>query len=468
MQTLDKPETQVELDFVHLDINCISPSRWQPRTDFDEKELNKLAQSIREYGVLQPITVRPAQTDGRFELVFGERRLRAAIRANLKEIPARIRLLDDQAAMKIALIENIQRQNLNDVEETQAILDGLSQLLELSPEETTKVLYSLRKANGEFSHNVMGKSKYPYQKYLTDIEGYFEELGVSVSWQSYTANKLPLLGLPDQLQVSVKQKLITASAAMALNAVQDPVVRSSLLEEAINSDLSVRDIRNKGRQSKLGNEKGDKSELTEAGRKGGNDSTTSQNDTTSSPESVERPPSENPVQSSKSHFLEIKRAKHEVRLGDRWQLTPYTLLFCGSPDDPKFREEILPKENIDLALAFPKSNLELSSLIPRNSLETLVYIGRQEHWDAEITEDIIKNALDNSTEEGNNVCFSYFPNCTSNIWATFLEFDVKIYISEPDLQKCLEIIQSWNNYGLAKKDDGTEVRRFPKAKLIAV
>ena len=102
-----------------IDISAISPLAGQPRTHFDEVALGELAESIRARGVIQPIIVRP-RSDGRYELVAGERRWRAAQKAQLHQIPALVRDLDDREVMALALIENLQREDLNPVEEARA------------------------------------------------------------------------------------------------------------------------------------------------------------------------------------------------------------------------------------------------------------------------------------------------------------------------------------------------------------
>jgi len=109
--------------FQHLAIDVIQQGRYQPRTNFKPEALQELADSIKAQGVVQPIVVRPLQeTPGRYELVAGERRWRASQLAGLHEIPAIIRDISDQEAMAVALIENIQRQELNPVEEAKALV----------------------------------------------------------------------------------------------------------------------------------------------------------------------------------------------------------------------------------------------------------------------------------------------------------------------------------------------------------
>ncbi len=108
-----------------LALDRIRPGRYQPRTRMDETALAELADSIREQGVMQPILVRPVE-GGRFEIVAGERRWRAAQRAGLQEVPALVKTVPDQAALALSLIENIQREDLNPLEEAQ----GLKRLVE--------------------------------------------------------------------------------------------------------------------------------------------------------------------------------------------------------------------------------------------------------------------------------------------------------------------------------------------------
>jgi ParB family transcriptional regulator, chromosome partitioning protein len=119
-------ESAAQHDALHsLSIDRIRPGRYQPRTRMDEASLAELAESIKAQGVMQPILVRPVEA-GRFEIVAGERRWRAAERAGLKEIPALVRMVPDQAALALSLIENIQRENLNPLEEAQ----GLQRLID--------------------------------------------------------------------------------------------------------------------------------------------------------------------------------------------------------------------------------------------------------------------------------------------------------------------------------------------------
>jgi ParB family chromosome partitioning protein len=116
------PQSRDTAGLRQLPVDLVERSRYQPRTDFNEEALQELADSIRAQGVIQPIVVRPlAGHPNRYELIAGERRWRAAQLAGLHEVPAVIREVDDQAAMAMALIENIQRQALNPIEEAVAL-----------------------------------------------------------------------------------------------------------------------------------------------------------------------------------------------------------------------------------------------------------------------------------------------------------------------------------------------------------
>ena len=117
-------ETNIKYDeqILHIEPNQIQPSRYQPRKNIDEDSLRELAESIKNQGVLQPIVLRaPNDTDGSYELIAGERRWRAAQLAELKKIPAILKKVDENTAAAIALVENIQRKDLNALEEAMAI-----------------------------------------------------------------------------------------------------------------------------------------------------------------------------------------------------------------------------------------------------------------------------------------------------------------------------------------------------------
>jgi ParB family transcriptional regulator, chromosome partitioning protein len=179
-----------------LPIERLKPNPNQPRRNFDEKDLQELAASIREKGVIQPLIIRPA-ADGDYEIVAGERRWRAAQMAAMHELPVLIRELSDSEVLELAIIENIQRADLNAVEEAA----GYRQLMD------------------RFGHT---------QEKLA------EALGKS---RSHIANLLRLLTLPDAVQEMVREGKLSSGHARALITAPDP---EGLARQVIEKDLSVR------------------------------------------------------------------------------------------------------------------------------------------------------------------------------------------------------------------------------------
>ncbi|HEY9658289.1 MAG TPA: ParB/RepB/Spo0J family partition protein, partial [Allocoleopsis sp.] len=133
LDTSASSEPSVPIDQIQL------PKK-QPRRYFDPVKLAQLVQSVKEHGILEPLLVRP-RADGEYELVAGERRLRAAREAGLEHIPIVVHQLNDRQAMQVALMENLQREDLNPVEETEAVLDLLSLELGINREEVISLFY---------------------------------------------------------------------------------------------------------------------------------------------------------------------------------------------------------------------------------------------------------------------------------------------------------------------------------------
>ena len=184
---------------VMLPIGDIEPDRGQPRTKFSEEALAELEASIREFGILQPLLVRP-MSDGSYRIVAGERRYRAARRAELKEVPVIIKSLTDAEAAAIALIENLQREDLNPIEEAA----GIRKLIEefgLTQEETAERLSKSRPA---------------------------------------IANSLRLLALPKDVMKMVEEGLLSAGHARALLGLEDEEEISDIAKEIVEKQLSVR------------------------------------------------------------------------------------------------------------------------------------------------------------------------------------------------------------------------------------
>jgi ParB family chromosome partitioning protein len=196
----DEPGTVTEVH--HIDIERISSNPNQPRTVFDEDALQDLAASIREHGILQPVLVRP-RADGRYQLIAGERRWRAARIAGMRQIPAIVDQIDDEAALEIAIIENLQREDISPLEEA-----------DMFDRMTSQHGYSLRKLAQK-----LGKDK-----------GYIE-------------NRLRLADAPPEVRELVARRSDTLSAAYELMKVRDPRRRRRLAEQVATGELSLAKLR---------------------------------------------------------------------------------------------------------------------------------------------------------------------------------------------------------------------------------
>ena len=195
-----KPEDRVNI-VLFVPVDHIRKNPHQPRKEFDEEKLDELGASIKKHGLIQPITVRYIG-EKRFELISGERRLRAAKLAGLKEIPAFIREADDEQSMAFALIENIQREELNPLE----VALGYKRLLE------------------EFDY--------------TQAE-VAERVGKN---RTTVTNMLRLLNLPDFIQSALKSNQISMGHARALITIEDEDIQQKILKKVIDKGLSVRQI----------------------------------------------------------------------------------------------------------------------------------------------------------------------------------------------------------------------------------
>jgi ParB family chromosome partitioning protein len=184
-----------------LPLNEIIPNKEQPRKTFDEGALQELADSIRVHGVLQPLLVRPLATGG-YQLIAGERRWRASRLAELKEVPVIIRELSDTEAMEIAIIENLQREDLNPIEEA----EGLQALIDKCDYTQDQVAVSV------------GKSR------------------------PAIANALRLLRLPEEVREMTKNGTISAGHARALLAFDNEAIMLEVANNIVSNKLTVRDV----------------------------------------------------------------------------------------------------------------------------------------------------------------------------------------------------------------------------------
>lgn len=235
-----------------IPLDALSLPDSQPRRYFDEGAMNELVASVRANGILQPLLVRPlgGDRDG-YEIVAGERRFRAARGAGLPEVPAMVRPMSDDEAARYALLENLQREDLNPVEETEGILGLLSRALGMDAEGTVALLYRManRKklsASRAATHNVMGSD--PQEETVVAV---FDALG-TMTWESFVKNRLPLLNLPDDVLEALRAGRIAYTKARVVARVKDDKKRRALLREAVEEDLPLVSLRERAKALSAG------------------------------------------------------------------------------------------------------------------------------------------------------------------------------------------------------------------------
>ena len=202
-----------EGNVTEVNIDDIRSNPYQPRKSFDIESLNELAKSIKEYGVVQPIIVKKSIKG--YELVAGERRTKAAKIAGLKKIPAIIKDFDDQEMMEIALVENIQREDLNPIDEATSISN----------------IIKLRGYTQEEFANKFGKSR------------------------SYVTNILGLLKLPDEVKKLVEKRSLSMSHARVISKIEDEDKAIDLAKKVITDSLSVHELEKLSQEEKQVNNK---------------------------------------------------------------------------------------------------------------------------------------------------------------------------------------------------------------------
>lgn len=223
---------------LEVDLDALVAGSFQPRKYFDEQGLKDLSASIREHGILQPLVVRRL-ADDRFELIAGERRMRAAKLASLKTVPVVIVDISDERARQIALIENLQREDLNPIEETESLLDLLAFELKVTKKQVVSLLYQLENAE-------KGRSEVE-REIFEKVEHLFAMVG-GIKWQTFVRTRLPLLGLPVEIVEAVRSGSLSYTKAMAVNAVKDDGLRSQLLAEALKEGHSVRVLKQRAKE----------------------------------------------------------------------------------------------------------------------------------------------------------------------------------------------------------------------------
>ena len=233
---VDEPELAQQT----IAISAISLPTHQPRRYFDPQKMERLVASVKEHGILENLLVRPL-SPGRYELVAGERRYRAAQEAGLDEVPVTIRELTDNQALEIALIENLQREDLNPVEETEGVLQLLVNRLGGTASDAIAILNRkayLDRTDGELDE----ATENVFRNQWDVVEGVFAAVG-KFTPESFRVSRLPLLKLPSDVLQVLRQGQLEYTKARAIAGVKDDSQRQALLVEAIAQELSLSQLK---------------------------------------------------------------------------------------------------------------------------------------------------------------------------------------------------------------------------------
>ncbi|MBK6316616.1 MAG: ParB/RepB/Spo0J family partition protein [Blastocatellia bacterium] len=239
-----------------LAVDSLVPGRHQPRVTFDAAALRDLTESVRVHGVLQPILVRLIDdSSNEYEIVAGERRWRAAQAAGLSEVPVRVISLDDVGVRTVAMVENLQREDLNVLEEAEGYLDLLADRMRSGVEfesyvdvesPQTGAIRLLRALNNRLAGNSKDDAVLRLEPAVAEV---FSRVG-RITWQSFVSHRLPLLSLPSELLDALRSGRLTYSKARAIGRLTAErlggdednarAMRLDLIERAGPGGLSVR------------------------------------------------------------------------------------------------------------------------------------------------------------------------------------------------------------------------------------
>jgi len=222
----------------YISLSDIHLPEQQPRHYFDPQKMQGLVESVSQHGILEPLLVRTIETGG-YELVAGERRYRAAKEVGLSEVPAVVRDLDNDVALQIALVENLQREDLNPVEEARGILQLLAVKLKKPIKDVTTLLYRMSNvAAGKVTNNVVSNSE------TQVIQSVFDALGL-MTCDSFVKHRLSLLNLPQEVLDALQQGQLAYTKAKEIAKVKDEASRAELLKDSIAQSLSLTQIKDR-------------------------------------------------------------------------------------------------------------------------------------------------------------------------------------------------------------------------------
>lgn len=221
-----------------IPITAIKLPQKQPRRSFNPTKMQHLTESVRKYGILEPLIVRPVDSQ-EYQLVAGERRYKAAKEVGLTKVPVIIKELDDKQAFELALLENLQRDDLNPIDETEGMLELLCQSLNCDRNDVISLLNQAANAqrrNIELTDNV--------KRQIEIVDSIFLTVG-RLNRESYRTNRLPLLNLPEDVLEVLRSGELEYTKAKVIAKLDDPEMRQQLMRQVIDEKMSLKQLKEK-------------------------------------------------------------------------------------------------------------------------------------------------------------------------------------------------------------------------------
>lgn len=238
--TIDKnpviPDSKGDGVGVVIPIESLKLPKKQPRRSFDKNKMEQLVESVRRFGILEPLIVRPLP-DKTYELVAGERRYRSAIELRLTEVPVVVRRMSEKESFELALLENLQRDDLNAIDETEGLLDLLCETLDLDRAGVVSLLNQA--ANAERRGQPLTDN---VTRQIEQIDEIFLTVG-RLNRESFRSNRLPLLNLPDDVLAFLRKGELEYTKAKAIAKLDDVKLRRELMSRVAKEGLSLTDVK---------------------------------------------------------------------------------------------------------------------------------------------------------------------------------------------------------------------------------
>ncbi len=224
-----------------ISLNKLTPAKWQPRRFFDPQKISELAASFQQHGFKGSVNVRPLE-QGDYEIIAGERRYRAAKAAGIEEIACIIANYSDEQALEFSLVENLVREDLSKLEETEGVLDFISLKLKLSRDEAITIIRTEGHPDRLTRNNVAPDSS------LGKICSILDNLGMSI--EAFRSRNLLLLKLPEDLREAHLSGRLSYTKAIEINKIKDDFKRKELLRQTLDNDWPIREIQQRVKEAR--------------------------------------------------------------------------------------------------------------------------------------------------------------------------------------------------------------------------